>query len=403
MGGKLNIAFIGCGDFARNFVPLFKLHPLVEKVYVCDLLAQRAEEYSKKFEVETVANFDEVLNRRDINCVAIFAQRHLHGPLVLKALSAGKHVYSAVPMASEVEECAEIVEKVKETGLTYMMGETCYYYPCSMYCRCKHEEGFFGKFVYGEAQYHHDISHFPANFLADKRSAGVPPFFYPTHSTAMLLAAANSYCTRVVAFGYEDQEADGIYEKGVNQWDNVFSNSYSLMKLANGGTARINECRRIGYKAPSSYVSSFYGTKGAYQFSNAQHIMTRLTEKGVDLQDVSDDVNPYEMTKHKCEPDFKLKVANHQWQWNGFSPVQKREYDRLPESFKRQGAVNGHMASHQLLVDDFCTAVFFGKLPVVNAWQAARWTIPGLLAHQSTLKDGEAIAVPDCGNPPSER
>ncbi|MCR4573753.1 MAG: Gfo/Idh/MocA family oxidoreductase [Lentisphaeria bacterium] len=403
MGGKLNIAFIGCGDFARNFVPLFKLHPLVEKVYVCDLLAQRAEEYSKKFEVETVANFDEVLNRRDINCVAIFAQRHLHGPLVLKALSAGKHVYSAVPMASEVEECAEIVEKVKETGLTYMMGETCYYYPCSMYCRCKHEEGFFGKFVYGEAQYHHDISHFPANFLADKRSAGVPPFFYPTHSTAMLLAAANSYCTRVVAFGYEDQEADGIYEKGVNQWDNVFSNSYSLMKLANGGTARINECRRIGYKAPSSYVSSFYGTKGAYQFSNAQHILTRLTEKGVDLQDVSDDVNPYEMTKHKCEPDFKLKVANHQWQWNGFSPVQKREYDRLPESFKRQGAVNGHMASHQLLVDDFCTAAFFGKLPIVNAWQAARWTIPGLLAHQSTLKDGEAIAVPDCGDPPSER
>ena len=277
MGGKLNIAFIGCGDFAKNFVPLFKLHPLVEKVYVCDLIAERAEEYSKKFSVEIVASFEEVLKRRDIDAVAIFAQRHLHGPLVLQALSAGKHVYSAVPMASEVEQCQQIVAKVAETGLTYMMGETCYYYPSSMLCRYKFQEGFFGKFVYGEAQYHHDISHFPANFRADKRSAGVPPFFYPTHSTAMLLAAADSYCTRVVAFGYEDTEGDGIFEKGVNQWDNVFSNSYSLMKLANGGTARINECRRIGYKAPSSYVSSFYGTKGAYQFSNAQHILTKLT------------------------------------------------------------------------------------------------------------------------------
>ena len=400
MSGKLTIAVVGCGDFARNFVPLFKLHPLVEKVYACDLLAERAAEYSRKFEIETIGSFEEILKRCDIQCVAIFAQRHLHGPLVLQALSAGKHVYSAVPMASEVEQCQAIVEKVKETGLTYMMGETCYYYPCSMYCRYRNEEGFFGKFVYGEAQYHHDISHFPANFRADRRSAGVPPFFYPTHSTAMLLAAAGSHCTRVVAFGYEDQEGDGIFEKGVNQWDNVFSNSYSLMKLANGGTARINECRRIGYKAPSSYVSSFYGTKGSYQFSNAQHIVTKLTEKGVDLQDVSDDVNPIEMTKHKDEPDFKLKVANHQWQWNLFSPVQKRECERLPESFKRNGAVNGHMASHQLLVDDFCTAVFFGKLPPVNAWQAARWTIPGLMAHQSALKDGEALSVPDCGDAP---
>ena len=400
MSGKLNIAFIGCGEFAKNFVPLFKLHPLVEKVYVCDLIAERAEEYSKKFSVEIVASFEEVLKRRDIDAVAIFAQRHLHGPLVLQALSAGKHVYSAVPMASEVEQCQQIVAKVLETGLTYMMGETCYYYPSSMLCRYKFQEGLFGKFVYGEAQYHHDISHFPANFRADKRSAGVPPFFYPTHSTAMLLAAADSYCTRVVAFGYEDTEDDGIFEKGVNQWDNVFSNSYSLMKLANGGTARINECRRIGYKAPSSYVSSFYGTKGAYQFNNAQHILTKLTEKGVDLQDISDDVNPIEMTRHKDEVDFKQKVANHTWQWNMFSPVQKTEYDRLPESFKKNGSVNGHMASHQLLVDDFCTAVFFGSMPPVNAWRAARWTIPGLLAHQSALKNGEAMDVPDCGEAP---
>ena len=78
------------------------------------------------------------------------------------------------------------------------------------------------------------------------------------------------------------------------------------------------------------------------------------------------------------------------------------DLDRLPASFKQNATVNGHMASHQLLVDDFCTAVFFGSLPPVNAWQAARWTIPGLLAHQSALKDGEAMDVPDCGAPPEK-
>ena len=38
MSKKLTVAGIGCGDFARNFVPLFKAHTYVEKTYVCRYL-----------------------------------------------------------------------------------------------------------------------------------------------------------------------------------------------------------------------------------------------------------------------------------------------------------------------------------------------------------------------------
>jgi len=398
MAQKLTVAVIGCGGFAQAFVPLYQNHPYVEKVYVCDIIPERAQDYSRKFNVEIIDTFEDAIARKDINTVAIFTQRHLHGPLVIAALKAGKHVYSAVPMGVSVEECQEIVALVKETGLTYMMGETCIYYPCSMFCKEQYEKGAFGKFVYAEAQYHHDISHFPQHFRDEKDFAGVPPFFYPTHSTAMVLNAVGSYATRVVAFGYEEQPGNGIYEKGINLWDNVYSNGYSMMKLANGGTARINESRRIGYKAPSSYINSFYGEKGAYQFSNAQHIFTKITPEGVELTDVSAQVNPREMEAHRGEPDFMNKVANHAWQGDCFSPAQDARVAQLPESYK--GLRNGHMASHQLLIDDFCTAVYLNKMPVVNAWQAARFTIPGLLAHESMIRNGEAIDVPDCGDAP---
>ena len=40
---KITIAVIGCGRFSKNFVPLFKAHPYVEKVYVCDKRAERAQ------------------------------------------------------------------------------------------------------------------------------------------------------------------------------------------------------------------------------------------------------------------------------------------------------------------------------------------------------------------------
>jgi len=400
MQKKLTVAVIGCGGFAASFVPLFQKHPYVEKVYVCDIVRERAESYQEKFGAEIVESFEAALENKEINAVAIFTERHTHGPLVVQALRAGKHVYSAVPMASEITHCKEIVEAVEETGLTYMMGETCIYYPSSMYCKEQYEAGEFGNFVYGEAQYHHDITHFPEVFKNDKSSAGVPPFYYPTHSTAMILHALNTHVTKVAAFGYVDQENDGFFGKGKNMWDNPYSNSYSLMMLANGGTARINECRRIAFKAPSSHVSAFYGTKGSYQFQGAQHAKYTLTKTGVTHEDVSDYVNPEAFAEMKKEPDFKNQVANHVGQWNSFAPIQAKERARLPKEY--DGLPNGHMASHQFLIDDFCKAAYHGTLPTVHAWLAARFTVPGLVAHEAVKAGGAVLDVPDFGEPPEK-
>ena len=403
MKEKFTVALIGCGAFATHFVPLFKAHPYVEKFYVCDLIPEKAKNYAEKFDVEIIASYEEVLARPDIDAVAIFVQRHLHGPLVIAALKAGKHVYSAVPMASEVEECGEIVRLVKETGLTYMMGETCVYYPCSMFCKKEYAKGTFGNFVYGEAQYHHDLSHFSEAFRSDRASSAVPPFLYPTHSTSMLLNAIGDYVVKVNGVGYKDVEENTPFAKGENHWDNEFSNEFSLMQLSKGGVIRVNECRRIGYKAPSSYVSAFYGTKGAYQFNNAQHIVTRLTEKGVSLKDVSDEVNPMVMTEHKGEEDFKEQVANHVWQWTDISPVQMENLEARNMTPEYEALPSGHMNSHKMLVDDFMTALHDGTLPTVNAWLAARFTVPGLVAHQSALQGGVLMDVPDFGDPPAEK
>ena len=42
-------------------------------------------------------------------------------------------------------------------------------------------------------------------------------------------------------------------------------------------------------------------------------------------------------------------------------------YERVPESYREISRVNGHMASHQLLIDNFCTCVYNRKMPYVNA------------------------------------
>jgi len=73
---------------------------------------------------------------------------------------------------------------------------------------------------------------------------------------------------------------------------------------------------------------------------------------------------------------------------------------RLPESF--DGMHNGHEGSHQFLVDDFMKALATNKLPPNNAWRAAAYMLPGIVAHQSALRNGETLSVPQVGEPPNE-
>ncbi|MDD4018454.1 MAG: Gfo/Idh/MocA family oxidoreductase, partial [Kiritimatiellae bacterium] len=283
MSQRIRMGIVGCGRFVRNFIPLFQAHPYVESLAVTDLLPERSAAHAKEFGIsEIYPSFEAMLESKTLNAVAIFTQRHLHGPMTIAALKAGKNVYSAVPMASHIEEIAEIVSLVKQTGLTYSMGETGHYRPCSIFCRQKLKSGEMGAFVYGESQYNHDMRHFDYKYSGGenwKQVAGVPPMLYPTHSTGMILSSSGSWARKVASFGYIDQVGDDIFGKGKNLWDNPFSNTTALLYLDNGGIARINENRRIGWYGPMSYISSFHGTQASYESSIAQHTYVRLEGK----------------------------------------------------------------------------------------------------------------------------
>ena len=401
---KIRIGFVGCGQFCRAFVPLFRDHPAVEYVAVCDKFPERSKDFKEKFYANKIFDtFDDMIASDEINAVAIFTQRDLHGEMAIKALKAGKHVYSAVPMSLKIEDIVEIVRLVKETGLTYSMGETGIYRPAAIYCRQKYATGDMGDMVYAESQYSHDMKRLYDVFKYTegdkwKMMAGLPPMFYPTHSTSMILSACGAHALKVAAFGYEDKMDTDIFGKGMNYWDNPFSNTTMLLKLSNGAIARVSENRRYGWHVPETFINSFNGTKGSYECSLMQHSYLQMDEEGkVKYTDVSDLLNPKELTKHKGEEDFLQKAANGEWS-GGEAPIQIIK--RLPKVFEQHET--GHAGTHKFMVDDFCQAYVTGKLSPTNAWQAARYNIPGLTAHQSAMQGGVTLEVLDLGNPPEE-
>lgn len=410
---KLRIGVVGVG-FSKGFIPLFQAHPGVESVALAELVEERREEAAKQFDIKEVyTSLDEMLEKgTDLNCIAIFTSRYMHGPQVIKALKAGKHVYSAVPIADTVDEIREIIELVKEKRLMYMMGETCYYYPCAMFCREMYRAGRMGDFVYGEAQYYHDMAHgfyegFKRGYKAFedetgngwKKAAGVPPMLYPTHSVGMVLSALNAYATRVSCYGYRDSVDPDIFSDTANFWQNPFSNETAVMQLNNGGVIRINESRRIGWRKPSSHIQCMYGTKGGYEGSVGRYVFVDEFGSRAIMTDVSDRINPFGYNQEKDNPEAIQKMVNGGYH-NDLSEVQFEKSKRLPKEF--QGLGNGHMGTHKLLVHDFVQAVIENKLPPVHAWAAARYMLPGIMAHQSAMQNNEALDVPDFGDPPED-
>ena len=184
----------------------------------------------------------------------------------------------------------------------------------------------------------------------------------------------------------------------MNYWDNPFSNSSMLIKLDNGGILRISENRRIAWHFPETYISNFHCTDASYECSLLQHSYVKMDEKGhITCGDISDEINPIEATAHKDDPDFMNKALNGELQV-GEAPIQI--VNRLPKEF--EGIHTGHGGTHKFMVDDFCQAYMTGKLYPTNAWQAAKYNLPGLVAHKSAMQGGVVLDILDFGEPPAD-
>ena len=394
-----SLGVVGAGQFGSQFAHLFNLHPGTSAVYVADELPERAAEAVARYGLAGVKGSFEELLASDVDAVAIFTQRWTHGPLVERALRAGKHVYSAVPMAVSEEEIAAIIQAVRDTGLVYMMGETSYYNPATVYARKQLAGGKFGRIFYAEGDYVHDmdLGFYEAYQYSGgerwKETASYPPMLYPTHAVGGVLGAVPAHAVSVSCVGVKDDRDDGVFDKDVSMFGNDFSNATALFELNDGGVMRTNEMRRVGY--PSHIRESrfrFFGTEASFE----QLAKVSVWQDKQNVHDVSEQMETRpsipldDPSLAHVAPDLRDAFVS------GLAPV--HDPGRLPEEFR--GAPNGQEGSHHFLVDDFVTAVNNGTLPPVNAWVAARFTLPGIVAHESALRGGERLAIRDFGNAP---
>jgi myo-inositol 2-dehydrogenase / D-chiro-inositol 1-dehydrogenase len=158
---KINIGLIGCGGRGKWIADLFMKNGNYNLVAVADYFQDRADEAGTKFNVPAAQRFIGLsgyrkLLEQKLDAVVIQTPPYFHPQQAADAVSAGKHVYCAKPIAVDVPGCLS----VDETGKRATAKKLCFVVDFQTRAHASYQEavrrvkaGMIGKLVSGEATY----------------------------------------------------------------------------------------------------------------------------------------------------------------------------------------------------------------------------------------------------------
>ena len=125
----IRLGLVGCGGIAQGHVrALEDLGPDARVTATVDIDRQRAEEAAKLLGADRAAtDFSDVLE--DVDAVLLSLPHHLHHPVGMECLAAGKHVLMEKPLANTERECLDLIEAADRADRLLMVAYCMRYHP----------------------------------------------------------------------------------------------------------------------------------------------------------------------------------------------------------------------------------------------------------------------------------
>lgn len=369
---KINIGVIGAGmrsGLAKHW------HKPEENTYVAavaDISNENMDEFKNKVNpnCDTFNDYKELLNREDIDAVAITTPDYLHEEHATAALEAGKHVYCEKPLAITDEGCNKIIETAKKTGNHLMVGFNMRYMPMFQTMKgivdsgkigdikavwVRHFVGLGGYFYYLDWHAYRENT---TSLLLQKGS----------HDIDIIHWITGAYTEKVSAFGgldffgdsrpdqiddqvnsdYDKLEAGDIDERAFRKDIDVEDNNVVIMQLENGIKASYLQC----HFTPDYHRNyTFIGTKGRMENS---------------------------------EPDGEVYVKTRKSDsWEAMSN----------QVYNVKDIEGGHGGSDPLICNDFINLIRYGKQPKATPLDGRMSVATGCAAAESMRSNGKVMKV----------
>jgi len=332
-------------------------------VALCDNFEYRLNKVASAYNVPGYLDFDEFLEKAQMDAVVVAAPFNLHGGFSIKAMEHGKHVLSETSCNITLAEGVKLYQKAQETGLCYMLAENyCYTRFCQEMKRL-YDEGEIGEVMYAEGEYNHPMEINNALWYspgAKHWRNQLPGCYYNTHALAPMMHITGTLPVEVGCLNIPVKGSpNGMFR-------NTKSPFAMLIRMDNGSVFRVYGGGIPGH----SCAYSFHGTHGAMECSRGHGYFGPETVRVWH--------EPWDMKPGQLEE----KVYYPNWQHHG-----------------KEADATGHGGGDFFVELAFAEAIRTGVQPYLDAFHGVTMTNVGILAWRSIHEGGRFVRVPDLRSP----
>jgi predicted dehydrogenase len=299
---RLRVGVIGCG------VGLFHLEgyaaePRAKVVALAGLDTERCRGLARQFDVEAVyGDYSELLADPTIDAVSVGVPNHLHLPVCLAALEAGKHVLVEKPLARNAEEGGRMVQAARERGKVLAIAFNRRHRHDVALLKQHIAAGKLGRIYYAKAFWMRraGIPGFGSWFTRQELAGGGPLIDLGVHVLDMALyLMGNPRVLSVSAATYAELGPRGRGAWSGSRFKNDVAQPYEVedlatafIRLKDGATLHLETCWAAYTGVTDEFGVSLFGNEGGAEIHVKDYALTDTLRVFGDFEGVPSDAMP---------------------------------------------------------------------------------------------------------------
>jgi predicted dehydrogenase len=287
---KIGVAIIGMGWMGQIHARLTSLSEGCALRGICDVDPRRLEQARQSFQVDGVADYRALLERRDIEAVYLVTPPTVRSEIIKDCVQAGKHILCEKPLAISHEELGRIRSLLSDSNIRFMMCFPERFAVSFQEAKALVDDGRIGNIDYIRGNFRFSMKkhgQLHGAWVFDRRRGGGLIIEASVHLWDAIRWITGDEISRVIGLAKELPSADAVFES-------AFA---AIGRLSGGGIACVDMSGALPKDMPTDKRFEILGSDGCVYVDEFRHFLTVNSERGVEA-------NPGDLVTGMTHPDL---------------------------------------------------------------------------------------------------